>query len=120
MNKKDIYKKKNGNYYNHIRHDLIQMIEGNDNKILDIGCGEGQTGWTLKKLGKAKEVIGIELVEGTAKRAEPRLDKVIHGDVEEEITLSFQPEGDQTVVQISFQGRFFDCEYSKHWTLERS
>jgi len=92
MNKKDIYKKKNGNYYNHIRHDLIQMIEGNDNKILDIGCGEGQTGWTLKKLGKAKEVIGIELVEGTAKRAEPRLDKVIHGDVEEEITLSFQPE----------------------------
>lgn len=91
MSKKDIYKEKNGNYYSHIRHDLIQMIEGNDNKILDIGCGEGQTGWTLKKSGKAKEVVGVEFVEGPANRAESRLDKVIHGDVEE-ITLSFQPE----------------------------
>jgi len=91
MSKKDIYKEKNGNYYSHIRHDLIQMVEGNSNKILDIGCGEGQTGWALKKSGKAKEVVGIELVEGPAKRAESRLDKVIHGDVEE-ITLSFQPE----------------------------
>lgn len=91
MNKKDIYEEKNGNYYGLIRDDLFQMIEGNNNRILDIGCGEGQTGWALKKSGKAKEVVGIELVEGPAKRAESRLDRVIHGDVEE-MTLSFQPE----------------------------
>jgi 2-polyprenyl-3-methyl-5-hydroxy-6-metoxy-1,4-benzoquinol methylase len=91
MSKKDIYKEKDGRYYNHIRHDLIQIIEGNNNKILDIGCGDGQTGWTLKESGKAKEVIGVELLKGPAKRAESRLDKVIHGDVEE-ITLSFQSE----------------------------
>ncbi len=91
MNKKNIYEEKNGNYYSLIRHDLIQMIEGNNNKILDVGCGDGQTGWALKKSGKAEEVVGIELVEGPAKRAENRLDKVIHGDVEK-ITLSFQPE----------------------------
>lgn len=91
MNKKDIYKEKNSNYYSLIRQDLIQMIEGDNNKILDIGCGEGQTGWALKKSGKAKEVVGVELVEGPAKRAESRLDRVIHGDVEE-MTLSFQPE----------------------------
>lgn len=91
MNKKDIYKEKNGNYYNHIRQDLIRMIEGNNNKILDVGCGEGQTGWVLKRSGKAKEVVGVELVEAPAKRAESMLDKVIRGDVEE-ITLPFQPE----------------------------
>jgi len=91
MNKKDIYEEKNGNYYSYIRDDLIQMIEGNDNKILDVGCGEGQTGWALKKVGKAKEVVGIEMVEAPARRAEKRLDKVICADVEE-ITLSFQPE----------------------------
>ena len=39
MNKKDIYKEKNYNYYSHIRHELIQMVEGGGNKILDIGCG---------------------------------------------------------------------------------
>jgi ubiquinone/menaquinone biosynthesis C-methylase UbiE len=91
MNKKNIYEEKNGNYYSLIRHDLIQMIEGNNNKILEVGCGDGQTGWALKKSGKAKEVVGIELVEGPAKRAEKRLDKVIQGDVEE-ITLPFHPE----------------------------
>jgi ubiquinone/menaquinone biosynthesis C-methylase UbiE len=91
MNKKNIYEEKNGNYYSLIRHDLIQMIEGNNNKILEVGCGDGQTGWALKKSGKTKEVVGIELVEGPAKRAEKRLDKVIQGDVEE-ITLPFHPE----------------------------
>lgn len=91
MNKEDIYKEKNDNYYNLIRDDLIQMVEGDNNRILDIGCGGGQTGWALKKSGKAKEVIGIELVEGPAKRAKTMLDKVIHGDVEE-MTLSFPPE----------------------------
>jgi 2-polyprenyl-3-methyl-5-hydroxy-6-metoxy-1,4-benzoquinol methylase len=91
MNKKYIYEEKKSDYYSYVRHDLIQMIEGNNNKILDVGCGDGQTGWALKRSGKAKEVVGIELVEGPAKRAENRLDKVIHGDVEK-ITLSFQPE----------------------------
>jgi len=91
MHKKDIYKEKNNKYYSHIRHELIQMVEGNGNKILDVGCGEGQTGWFLKKSGKAREVVGIELNEDAAKRAEGRLDKVIHGDVEK-ITLSIQPE----------------------------
>ena len=89
MNKEDIYKEKNNNYYSLIRHDLIQMIEGNGNKILDVGCGEGQTGWFLKKSGKAREVVGIELNEDAAKRAEGRLDKVIHGDVEK-LALPFQ------------------------------
>jgi len=91
MNKEDIYKEKNHDYYSLIRHDLIHMIEGKGNKILDVGCGEGQTGWFLKKSGKAREVVGIELNEDVAKRAEGRLDKVIHGDVEK-IILPFQLE----------------------------
>jgi ubiquinone/menaquinone biosynthesis C-methylase UbiE len=91
MNKKDIYEEKNGNYYSYVRYDLIQMVEGHDNKILDIGCGDGQTGWALKKSGKAKEIVGIELIQSVAKRAESKLDKVIHGDVEK-MVLSFQPE----------------------------
>jgi 2-polyprenyl-3-methyl-5-hydroxy-6-metoxy-1,4-benzoquinol methylase len=91
MNKKVIYEEKNSDYYSYVRHDLIQMIEGNDNKILDVGCGDGQTGWALKKSGKAKEVMGIELVEHVAKKAESRLDKVVYGDVEE-INLPFPPE----------------------------
>jgi len=91
MHKEDIYKEKNNKYYSHIRHELIQMVEGSGNKILDIGCGEGQTGWVLKESGKAREVVGIELNEDAAKRAEGRLDKVIIGDVEK-IIFSFQPE----------------------------
>jgi len=91
VNKEDIYKGKNHNYYSLVRHDLIQMIEGNGNKILDVGCGEGQTGWVLKNTGKAREVVGIELNENAAKSAEGKLDKVIHGDVEK-LSLPFQAE----------------------------
>jgi 2-polyprenyl-3-methyl-5-hydroxy-6-metoxy-1,4-benzoquinol methylase len=90
MTKKDIYREKNGGYHSYIRDDLLRMIEGDNNRILDVGCGEGQTGWALKKSGKAKEVVGIELLEGPAKRAKTMLDEVIQGDVEE-MTLSFPP-----------------------------
>jgi len=91
MSRKELYKEKDNDYYSHIRDDLIQMIEGEGNRILDIGCGEGHTGWTLKKSGKAKEVVGIELIEGPAQIAESRLDKVIQGNVED-MTLPFQSE----------------------------
>jgi ubiquinone/menaquinone biosynthesis C-methylase UbiE len=57
--------------------------------MLDVA--RGRPAWALKKFGKAKEIVGIELVQSVAKRAESRLDKVMLGDVEE-MVLSFQPE----------------------------
>jgi ubiquinone/menaquinone biosynthesis C-methylase UbiE len=58
-------------------------------KIMDIACGEGLTCLELKKLGKAKEVIGVELFNKATKIAESRLDQVICGNIEE-INLPFE------------------------------
>lgn len=69
--------------YEYTRNDLIDLISQGDNKILDIGCGAGNTGARLKEMGKAKEVIGVELLEYAAKKAESKIDKVIIGNIEE-------------------------------------
>ena len=78
-------------YYSHLRQEIIALVEGEGNKILDIGCGEGITGAELKRVGRAKEVIGVEICEPVALKAKEILDNVIVGDFQT-ISLSY-PEG---------------------------
>lgn len=78
----ELYQEKDRQYFTWVRQELINLVQGRDNVILDIGCGEGETGYELKRQGKAKEVIGIELVEEAARHAQEKLDRVIVGDIE--------------------------------------
>jgi len=80
--KKYLIKSKEEDYFNSTRWDLIRLIRNGNNKILEIGCGTGNTGRALKESGKAAEVIGVEIVPEIAKIAETKLDKVICGDIE--------------------------------------
>jgi 2-polyprenyl-3-methyl-5-hydroxy-6-metoxy-1,4-benzoquinol methylase len=48
---------------------------------LDVGCGNGEFTFAMKKSGLAKEVWGVEIFESAAKEAATRLDKVLFGDV---------------------------------------
>jgi len=70
-------------YYQHVRHDLVQKIPIGSNRVLDVGCAEGATGFLLKQSGRASEVVGIELISEAARNAESRLDHVIFGDLEQ-------------------------------------
>ena len=69
-------------YYSFVRWELLEFIHNDNNIVLDVGCGSGKTGLAMKEKGKAKEVIGIELVPEIANKARMNLDKVICGDVE--------------------------------------
>jgi len=69
-------------YFSSIRWDIIEFVRDGDNKILEIGCGEGNTGKVLKEQGKAVEVIGIEKISEAARIAETKIDKVLCADVE--------------------------------------
>lgn len=73
---------KDKNYFNATRSELVELVKMGDNRVLDIGCGSGNTGAVLKKENKATEVIGIELVPEIAKIAESKIDKVICGNIE--------------------------------------
>jgi len=76
-------------YFNNTRVDIINLVEKGSNRILEIGCGAGNTGKILKLQGKASEVVGVEKVSEIAEIAKAVLDKVVCGDVETaELSLS--------------------------------
>lgn len=86
----------NKNYYEHVRPELIEQIPISAKKILDVGCGSGQTGVHLKKnRGESIEVVGIEYIESVGKMAKENIDQAFIGNVEE-MTLPFSKE-------------YFDC-----------
>lgn len=68
-------------YYQHGRKELIELVEKDGSVVLELGCAEGFLGESLKKSGRAKEVVGVELVSDVAEAARKRLDKVICGDL---------------------------------------
>ena len=76
------------------RTDLVELIPQGARRILDVGCGDGKTGSVLKERG-FREIVGVELDTRAAQMAEPFYDRVIVGNVEEEI--------------LPFQKGYFDC-----------
>ncbi len=78
-----LYRQKHNTYFSNTRHDLIELIPQNRNKILEIGCGTGATLIALKKLGKADYVSGVDIVDLNQKE---ELDKFICCDIEKEVS----------------------------------
>jgi len=58
-----MYENKNQDYFKHVRKDIIVFVPKGNNSILDIGCGSGNMLLELKRLGKASEVVGVDVVE---------------------------------------------------------
>lgn len=72
-----------GEYYSQVRLDLIGEITGRGLRVLDIGCGLGETGERLLKGGIADEVIGIEMEAKIAAVANARLTRVYCLNIED-------------------------------------
>ena len=85
------------NYFASARMDLFSMVEGDRNRVLELGCGLGKTGALLKNRGKAVEVVGIELDPEIARSAEANIDRVICGDIER-LELAFEEDSFDYVV----------------------
>lgn len=90
-----LYLEKDAGYYGLVREDVIDLIPPGTLRLLDIGCGTGETGWTAKRRLEAKEVVGIEYFEPAARAAREKLDRVIVGDVEQ--------------IDFDFPDNHFDC-----------
>lgn len=73
-------------YYAQAREDIQPFIPSASKKILDIGCAEGVLGSVLKKKFSS-EVWGMEMVPEAAAQAATRLDRVIVGNVCEQLDL---------------------------------
>jgi 2-polyprenyl-3-methyl-5-hydroxy-6-metoxy-1,4-benzoquinol methylase len=67
-------------YFDHARPELLPLVSDGAKTILDVGCGSGRFGESLKARQPC-EVVGIELDQRAAALAHARLDKVFCCDV---------------------------------------
>lgn len=86
---------KHESYYRNARADVVALIPAGTRRLLEIGCGVGNTSALAKARAGVTEAVGVELYPSVATEAERVLDRVVCGDVES-VTLDF-PEG------------YFDC-----------
>ena len=69
-------------YFSNSREDVAELIEKSAKTILDVGCGKGMLGVSLKSADKERTVMGIEKYPDAADEARGLLDKVINADIE--------------------------------------
>jgi 2-polyprenyl-3-methyl-5-hydroxy-6-metoxy-1,4-benzoquinol methylase len=70
------YETKSGDYFLETRPEMLPFVPLECRRILDVGCGSGGFGQTLKR-DRTVEVWGIEPVSTAAATAATRLDRVI-------------------------------------------
>lgn len=68
-------------YFENSRTDLVAALPRPLGRALDVGCGAGAVGLSLRAAG-ATELVGIEYDEEAAHRAGDVFDRVVHGDAE--------------------------------------
>lgn len=70
-------------YFIEFREEIVPLLpEGRSEKVMDLGCGSGQTAGFLKEKGRFAWVCGVEGSPDAAAVARQRMDLVLEGDIE--------------------------------------
>lgn len=79
-------------YFSHLRMSLLSLAQGSPRRVLEIGCGHGQSLAYFKRNRGAEFTAGVPFVKEVAAvaRLNSSVDEVITGDVES-LRLPFQP-----------------------------
>ena len=77
------YAAKSDGYFAGARADFVALLpDDRKARILEIGCGSGDTARLVRSAGKCARYVGVELFPDAAARARDAIDDVIVGDVE--------------------------------------
>jgi SAM-dependent methyltransferase len=68
-------------YYSQARSEMLKFLPDDIERVLEIGCAEGNFGCLVKKI-KGIEVWGVEISEEAAQKAMGKLDHVLIGSIE--------------------------------------
>jgi 2-polyprenyl-3-methyl-5-hydroxy-6-metoxy-1,4-benzoquinol methylase len=77
-----MYETKQAEYFGAARTQILPLMPKHSTRVLEIGCGSGQTLEMLKSKGFCDETVGVELFDSAAEEARNRVDKVYCLDVE--------------------------------------
>ncbi len=73
-------------YFSQTRSEMLPFVPRDARRILEVGCGEGTFARRLKEERDA-EIWGVELVPAAAEAARLHLDRILCGDILEQIEL---------------------------------
>lgn len=82
-----MYDEKNLNYFSNIRSDIFDLLPEKIDRVLEVGCGTGETLYFIKSKYKNVTTVGIELTESIAAIAAKKVDIVKNLDVESSRSL---------------------------------
>jgi 2-polyprenyl-3-methyl-5-hydroxy-6-metoxy-1,4-benzoquinol methylase len=79
-----LYTEKTDDYFGHARTEVVPLLPaGRADRILDVGCGRGDTLAYLHANGRCRWTCGVELFPAAAEVARSRLDDVYAGNIEQ-------------------------------------
>lgn len=77
-----MYDKKKPAYFSNARKDVFRFLPEKVERVLEIGCGTGETLSFVKSKYKNSIAVGIELTESAALLAAPKVDLIKNIDIE--------------------------------------
>jgi 2-polyprenyl-3-methyl-5-hydroxy-6-metoxy-1,4-benzoquinol methylase len=85
------YSTKSATYFGSVRTDILQLLDGPRERVLEIGCGTGDTLAYLKAHGLCTWAGGVELFPAAAAEARNRVDRLYEGNIET-MVFDLEPE----------------------------
>lgn len=78
----NLYESKAGGYFSSARKEILDLMPDFSQRVLEIGCGSGQTLELIKNLQLCERTVGIEFFEKAAQEASLRVDETYQLNIE--------------------------------------
>jgi len=69
-------------YYETVRYEILPLLPPQADRVLEVGCAEGNTLAWIKSIRGCSWIGGVELINEVAERARTRVDEVYLGNIE--------------------------------------